>query len=123
MPEWKDRMKPKVACSETLLAIALQKAGLNKNMVTQQPIWLVDEDHEAFQTVPDFTFHCKTGDKTVYLDGPHHLKCRVAERDEKIDKLLNAKGIQVKRVPYDGHKLKPSEVTVIVNEITTWLAE
>jgi very-short-patch-repair endonuclease len=121
MRDWKARMHPKIARSEILLFQALQRAGLNKHMTTQQPIPLTNELGEPFQTIPDFTFYREDCDLALYLDGPHHLKAHVEERDIKITKLLEQKGIQVKRISYDGHKLKPPELLAIVNEIHAWL--
>ncbi len=86
-------MHPKVSKAEIELFKALSIQGLTGGMVTQQPIILKS-------TIPDFCWMEKR--KIVYLDGnPVHKKDKQLERDEEIDELLELKGWEVLRIPYD----------------------
>jgi very-short-patch-repair endonuclease len=85
-------MHPKVSQAEMALFNELSKAGLTTGMVTQKPIILKS-------TVPDFCWMSKR--KIVYLDGtPVHSSDKQQQRDKEIDELLEAKGWDVLRIPY-----------------------
>jgi very-short-patch-repair endonuclease len=89
---YKANMHPKVSQAEIALFNELSKAGLTAGMVTQKPIILKS-------TVPDFCWINKR--KIVYLDGaPVHSSDKQQERDNEIDELLEAKGWEVLRIPY-----------------------
>jgi very-short-patch-repair endonuclease len=85
-------MHPKVSQAEIALFNELSKAGLTGGMVTQKPIILKS-------TIPDFCWMNKH--KIVYLDGtPVHSSDKQQQRDNEIDELLEAKGWEVLRIPY-----------------------
>ena len=86
-------MHPKVSKAEIDVFKALSTTNLTGGMVTQQPIILKS-------TIPDFCWMEKR--KIVYLDGnPVHKKDKQLEKDEEIDDLLEARGWDVLRIPYD----------------------
>ena len=90
---YKRRMHPKVSKAEIEVFKALSAAGLTTGMVTQKPIVLK-------LTVPDFCWLNKR--KAVYLDGVQaHSGDKQQERDEEICELLEAKGWEVLRIPYE----------------------
>ncbi|MEM2108064.1 MAG: DUF559 domain-containing protein [Candidatus Bathyarchaeia archaeon] len=90
---FKRRMHPKVSNAEMQLFQALSAAGLTKGMVTQKPIVLK-------ATIPDFCWLDKR--KAVYLDGLQaHSSDKQQERDEEIRVLLEEKGWEVLRIPYE----------------------
>jgi very-short-patch-repair endonuclease len=85
-------MHPKVSQAEIALFHELSKAGLTSGMVTQKTIILKS-------TIPDFCWINRR--KIVYLDGvPVHSSDKQQERDSEIDELLEAKGWDVLRIPY-----------------------
>ncbi|MGA2680357.1 MAG: DUF559 domain-containing protein [Candidatus Bathyarchaeia archaeon] len=89
---YKANMHPKVSQAEIALFNELSKAGLTGGMVTQKPIILKS-------TIPDFCWMNKR--KIVYLDGtPVHSSDKQQQRDNEIDELLEAKGWEVLRIPY-----------------------
>ena len=86
-------MHPKVSKAEIEVFKALSAAGLTNGMVTQKTIVLK-------LTVPDFCWLNKR--KAVYLDGfQAHSGDKQKERDEEICELLEAKGWEVLRIPYE----------------------
>ena len=90
---YKRNMHPKVSKAEIEVFKALSAAGLTGGMVTQKTIVLK-------LTVPDFCWLNKR--KAVYLDGSQvHSGDKQQERDEEICELLEAKGWDVLRIPYD----------------------
>ena len=85
-------MHPKVSKAEMAVFQALSTAGLTSGMVTQKTIILKS-------TIPDFCWTNKR--KIVYLDGtPVHSSDKQQERDNEIDKLLEAQGWDVLRISY-----------------------
>jgi very-short-patch-repair endonuclease len=86
-------MCPKVSKGEISVFSALSSAGLTAGMVTQQPIILK-------ATIPDFCwFELK---KAVYLDGVQvHKKDKQQQKDSEIVDLLEQKGWDVLRIPYE----------------------
>jgi len=90
---YKRRMHPRVSKAEIEVFKALSAAGLTGGMVTQKPIVLKS-------TVPDFCWLNKR--KAVYLDGLQaHSGDKQQQRDEEICELLEAKGWEVLRIPYE----------------------
>lgn len=90
---YKRNMHPKVSKAEIEVFKALSAEGLTRGMVTQKPIVLR-------LTIPDFCWLNKR--KVVYLDGVQvHSKDRQQERDEEVCELLEAKGWEVLRIPYE----------------------
>lgn len=86
-------MHPKVSNAEIELFKALSTAGLTKGMVTQKPIVLK-------ATIPDFCWLDKR--KAVYIDGfQAHSGDKQQERDEEIRAMLEEKGWDVLRIPYE----------------------
>lgn len=86
-------MHPKVSKAEIELFKALSAADLTQGMVTQKTIILKS-------TIPDFCWLNKK--KAVYLDGLQvHSKEKTEKRDREIDGLLESKGWEVLRIPYD----------------------
>jgi very-short-patch-repair endonuclease len=86
-------MHPTVSQAEMAVFQALSKAGLTDGMVTQKSIILKS-------TIPDFCWINKR--KIVYLDGiPVHSSDKQQERDSQIDRLLEAQGWEVLRIPYN----------------------
>jgi very-short-patch-repair endonuclease len=105
---YKRRMHPKVSKAEIEVFKALSAAGLTGGMVTQKPIVLK-------LTVPDFCWLSKR--KAVYLDGLQvHSSDKQQERDEEICELLEAKGWEVLRIPYEP-PLNEKELQKIVAAI------
>jgi very-short-patch-repair endonuclease len=101
-------MHPKVSKAEIEVFKALSAAGLTGGMVTQKPIVLK-------LTVPDFCWLNKR--KAVYLDGLQvHLSDKQQERDKEICELLEAKGWEVLRIPYEP-PLNEKELQKIVATI------
>ena len=89
---YKERMHPKVSQAEIALFNELSKAGLTTGMVTQKPIILKS-------TIPDFCWTNKR--KIVYLDGSVvHSSAKQQMRDREIDEMLEARGWEVLRIPY-----------------------
>jgi very-short-patch-repair endonuclease len=90
---YKKRMHPKVSKAELEVFKALSAAGLTSGMVTQKPIVLKS-------TIPDFCWLGKR--KAVYLDGLQvHLGDKQQKRDEEICEMLQEKGWEVLRIPYE----------------------
>ena len=90
---FKSRMHPKVSKAEIEVFKALSAAGLTTGMVTQKTIVLK-------LTIPDFCWLNKR--KAVYLDGMNvHSSDKQQKRDEEICGLLEAKGWEVLRIPYE----------------------
>jgi len=88
----KERMHPKVSQAEMALFSELSKAGLTTGMVTQKPIILKS-------TIPDFCWANKR--KLVYLDGiAVHSGDKQQQRDREIDQMLEARGWEILRIPY-----------------------
>ena len=105
---YKRRMHPKVSKAEIEVFKALSAAGLTSGMVTQKPIVLKS-------TMPDFCWLNKR--KAVYLDGfQAHLGDKQQKRDEEICDLLEAKGWEVLRIPYEP-PLNGKELQKIVASI------
>jgi len=89
------RFIPHVTVSKAELQVfqQLSTRGLTHGMVTQERLILKS-------TVPDFMWTEKH--KLVYLDGIQvHGTDRAIERDTEIDSLLECKGWDVLRLPYD----------------------
>ncbi|MEM2967830.1 MAG: DUF559 domain-containing protein [Candidatus Bathyarchaeia archaeon] len=109
---FKRNMHPKVSNAEIDLFKALSAAGLTKGMVTQKPIVLK-------ATIPDFCWLDKR--KAVYLDGMQaHSSDKQQERDEEIRVLLEEKGWEVLRIPYEP-PLSEKELQKIVAAIRAFL--
>jgi very-short-patch-repair endonuclease len=90
---YKRNMHPKVSQAELQVFKALSEAGLTRGMVTQKTIVLR-------VTVPDFFWLNKR--KAVYLDGLQaHSSDKQQQRDEEICEMLEAKGWEVLRIPYE----------------------
>ena len=90
---YKSRLHPRVSNAEIEVFKALSASGLTRGMVTQKPIVLKS-------TIPDFCWFEKR--KAVYLDGLQaHSKDKQQEWDEEVCELLEAKGWEVLRIPYD----------------------
>ena len=90
---FKRHMHPKVSKAELEVFKALSEAGLTRGMVTQKTIVLR-------VTVPDFCWLNKR--KAVYLDGLQvHSGDKQQQRDEEICEMLEAKGWEVLRIPYE----------------------
>ncbi|MCL2643295.1 MAG: endonuclease domain-containing protein [Candidatus Bathyarchaeota archaeon] len=109
---YKSRMCPKVSKGEISVFSALSSAGLTSGMVTQQPIILK-------ATIPDFCwFELK---KAVYLDGVQvHRKDKQQQKDAEIVDLLEQKGWDVLRIPYEP-PLTASEVQEITENIRRFI--
>jgi len=87
---------------------ALSAAGLTSGMVTQKTIVLKS-------TTPDFCWLNKR--KAVYLDGLQaHSGDKQQKRDEEICELLEDKGWEVLRIPYEP-PLNEKELQKIVAAI------
>jgi very-short-patch-repair endonuclease len=105
---FKRRMHPKVSKAEIEVFKALSAAGLTSGMVTQKTIVLKS-------TMPDFCWLNKR--KAVYLDGfQAHSRDKQQKRDEEICDLLEAKGWEVLRIPYEP-PLSGKELQKIVASI------
>lgn len=105
---FKNRMHPKVSKAEISVFEALSAAGLTSGMVTQKTIVLKS-------TIPDFCWLNKR--KAVYLDGLQaHSGDKQQERDEEACELLEAKGWEVLRIPYEP-PLSGKELQKIVASI------
>jgi very-short-patch-repair endonuclease len=105
-------MHPKVSNAEIEIFKALSIAGLTSGMVTQKPIVLKS-------TIPDFCWVNKR--KIVYLDGIQvHSGDKQQERDEEITDLLEAKGWEVLRIPYEP-PLTENGLVEIIGKIKEFL--
>jgi very-short-patch-repair endonuclease len=90
---YKKHIHPKVSKAELQVFRALSEAGLTRGMVTQKTIVLK-------VTIPDFCWLNKR--KAVYLDGLQvHSSDKQQQRDEEVCDLLEAKGWEVLRIPYE----------------------
>jgi very-short-patch-repair endonuclease len=90
---YKKHMHPRVSKAELQVFRALSEAGLTRGMVTQKTIVLK-------VTIPDFCWLNKR--KAVYLDGLQvHSGDKQQQRDEEVCDLLEAKGWEVLRIPYE----------------------
>jgi very-short-patch-repair endonuclease len=109
---FKRRMHPKVSKAEIEVFKALSAAGLTSGMVTQKTIVLKS-------TIPDFCWLNKR--KAVYLDGfQAHSSDKQQKRDEEICELLEAKGWEVLRIPYEP-PLSEKELQKIVAAIKDFI--
>jgi very-short-patch-repair endonuclease len=109
---FKRHMHPKVSKAEIEVFKALSAAGLTSGMVTQKTIVLKS-------TIPDFCWLNKR--KAVYLDGMQaHLGDKQQQRDEEICDLLEAKGWEVLRIPYEP-PLNKKELQRIIETIKKFL--
>jgi very-short-patch-repair endonuclease len=105
---FKRNMHPKVSKAEIEVFKALSAAGLTTGMVTQKTIVLKS-------TVPDFCWLNKR--KAVYLDGLQaHSGDKQQQRDEEICELLESKGWEVLRIPYEP-PLNGKELQKIIETI------
>jgi very-short-patch-repair endonuclease len=105
-------MHPKVSKAEIEVFKALSEAGLTRGMVTQKTIVLR-------VTVPDFCWLNKR--KAVYLDGVQvHSRDKQQQRDEEICEMLEAKGWEVLRIPYEP-PLSGKELKKIIETITEFV--
>jgi very-short-patch-repair endonuclease len=90
---YKRNMHPRVSKAEIEVFKALSAAGLTNGMVTQKTLVLKS-------TIPDFCWLNKR--KAVYLDGVQaHSGDKQQQRDEEICDLMEAKGWEVLRIPYE----------------------
>jgi len=105
-------MHPKVSKGEISIFSALSNAGLTTEMVTQTPIVLR-------ATIPDFCwFKLK---KAVYLDGIQvHKKDKQQQKDQEIIDLLEQKGWEVLRIPYEP-PLSITKIKEIVENIKNFI--
>ena len=109
---YKDHMHPKVSKAEIDVFKALSAAGLTSGMVTQKTIVLKS-------TIPDFCWLNKR--KAVYLDGLQaHSGDKQQRRDEEICGLLEDKGWEVLRIPYEP-PLNGKELQKIIIAIKDFL--
>lgn len=109
---YKRYMHPKVSKAEIEVFKALSEAGLTRGMVTQKTIVLR-------VTVPDFCWLNKR--KAVYLDGVQvHSRDKQQQRDEEICEMLEAKGWEVLRIPYEP-PLSGKELKKIIETITEFV--
>jgi very-short-patch-repair endonuclease len=105
-------MSSTVSNGEILVFAALSKANLTSGMVTQQTIILK-------ATLPDFCWPLKK--KAVYLDGVQvHRKAHVERRDEEINHLMEQKGWQILRIPYEP-PLTQQEIHAITQQIQRFI--
>jgi len=105
---YKRHMHPKVSKAELEVFRALSATGLTSGMVTQRTIVLK-------VTIPDFCWLNKR--KAVYLDGAQvHSGDKQQQRDEEVCELLEAKGWEVLRIPYEP-PLSGKELQKIIAEI------
>jgi len=110
---FKRHMHPKVSKAEIEVFKALSAAGLTSGMVTQKTIVLKS-------TIPDFCWLNKR--KAVYLDGMQaHLGDKQQQRDEEICDLLEAKGWEVLRIPYEP-PLNKKELQKIIEIIKKFVS-
>ncbi len=101
-------MHPKVSKAEIEVFKALSSSGLTEGMVTQKTIVLKS-------TVPDFCWPDRR--KAVYLDGSQvHFGDKQEKWDEEVRELLEGKGWEVLRIPYDP-PLSDQKLTEIVAAI------
>lgn len=111
---YKKRLHPKVSKAEIEVFKALSALGLTRGMVTQKTIVLKS-------TVPDFCWLNKR--KAVYLDGLQaHLGDKQKTRDEEVCELLEDKGWDVLRIPYDP-PLSEKHLKKIVMEIRDFVGK
>jgi very-short-patch-repair endonuclease len=111
---YKRHMSPAVSNGELALFAALSSANLTYGMVTQKPVIL------KF-SVPDFCWPLKK--KAVYLDGVQvHRKAHVERRDEEINELMELRGWDILRIPYEP-PLSPTEARQIVEQIREFIGE
>jgi very-short-patch-repair endonuclease len=105
-------MHPKVSKGEISIFSALSSAGLTFGMVTQTPIILK-------ATIPDFCwFDLK---KAVYFDDiPVHKNDKQQQKDQEIVDLLEQRGWNVLRIPYDP-PLTPTKTVKIVENIQSFI--
>src|SRR5512136_934550 len=90
---FRSRMHPKVSKAEIEVFKALSASNLTDGMITQKTIVLKS-------TIPDFCWPDKR--KAVYLDGAQvHSGDRQEKWDEEVCDLLEAKGWETLRIPYD----------------------
>jgi len=109
---YKRYMHPKVSKAEIEVFKALSEAGLTRGMVTQKTIVLR-------VTVPDFCWLNKR--KAVYLDGVQvHSRDKQQQRDEEICEMLEEKGWEVLRIPYEP-PLSGKELKKIIETITEFV--
>jgi very-short-patch-repair endonuclease len=110
-------MHPKVSKAEIEVFKALSAAGLTSGMVTQKTIVLKS-------TIPDFCWLNKR--KAVYLDGlPAHSGDKQRERDSEICDLLESKGWEVLRIPYEPplNRRELQKIITIIEEFISSNAE
>lgn len=109
---FKRHVHPKVSNAEIEVFKALSAAGLTSGMVTQKTIVLKS-------TIPDFCWLNKR--KAVYLDGLQaHSGDKQQQRDEEIRELLEEKGWEVLRIPYEP-PLSEKELQRIVAAIKVFV--
>jgi very-short-patch-repair endonuclease len=109
---YKNHMHPKVSKAEIDVFKALSAAGLTSGMVTQKTIVLKS-------TIPDFCWLNKR--KAVYLDGLQaHSGDKQQRRDKEICGLLEDKGWEVLRIPYEP-PLNGKELQKIITAIKDFL--
>jgi len=96
------------------LFTVLGRANLTGGMVVQKSIVLK-------ATLPDFCWSSKK--KAVYLDGVQvHRKAHVERRDEEINDLMEQRGWQILRIPYEP-PLTPEDATQIAKQIQEFISE
>jgi len=103
-----------VSNGEITLFKALSQANLTRGMITQHPIILK-------ATLPDFCWPTKK--KAVYLDGIQvHTKAHVERRDEEINDLMEQRGWQILRIPYNP-PLTLQEAKLLTEQIREFIGE
>jgi len=106
-------MHPSVSKAEIEVFKALSTSGLTDGIVTQKTIVLKS-------TIPDFCWPNKR--KAVYLDGSQvHSGDKQEEWDEEVCELLEAKGWETLRIPYDP-PLSEKKLSEIVAAIKRFLS-
>ncbi|MCL2359822.1 MAG: endonuclease domain-containing protein [Candidatus Bathyarchaeota archaeon] len=107
-------LHPAVSQAEIDVFCELSKQGLTTGMTTQKMLILK-------ATYPDFCWTEKK--KAVYLDGnPVHQTNKAERRDQEIDELLELRGWDVLRIPYNP-PLTHKELETIMIQIKHFLSK
>ncbi|MDR0493438.1 MAG: endonuclease domain-containing protein [Nitrososphaerota archaeon] len=107
-------LHPQVSQAEIDVFCELSKQGLTTGMTTQKMLILK-------ATYPDFCWAEKR--KAVYLDGkPVHQTIKAERRDQEIDELLELRGWDVLRIPYNP-PLTHKELETIMIQIKHFLSK
>jgi len=116
-PEWRQRMRPKVANAEVEIFMELSRRKLTTGYTTSRafPFTQIEiEKHHCFGANVDGMW--KQLDIIVFYDGHPHTRTHQMNRDDAVDAVLVERGWDVHRYPYKA-PISDARLKEIVDDI------